>query len=123
MDIGIGTDIDIGVDEGIGTGVGRECVGVGIGTGIDIGVVWTGVDCALSVINCWKRISNTIAACRLSSLFNPTCAISKRYLFAHHKPIENPDHLSVAPLNRSDHVVASQTPLEVFEFCPPPTLR
>jgi hypothetical protein len=121
MDIGIGTDIDIGADE-----EGIECVGVGIGTGIDVGV-----DRALSVINCWKRMSNTIAACRSSRVvstqrrarFQKTTTRQTEILFAHHEPIEHPDHLSVAPLNRSDHVIASQTPLEVFEFCPPSTLR
>jgi hypothetical protein len=48
----MGTDIDIGV-ESVGIGVGKGCVpeGIGMGTGMDIGVE-TGVDCALSVINC-----------------------------------------------------------------------
>ena len=52
MDSGMGTDMDIGV-ESVGIGEGKECVpeGIGMGTGMDIGV-GTGVDCALSVINC-----------------------------------------------------------------------
>ena len=41
----------------MGKGVGKGCVGVGIGNDVDFGV-GTGIDCALSVINCWKQISN-----------------------------------------------------------------
>ena len=51
MDTGMGTDIDIGVVAAEGIGTGKECVGYGMCTGIDIGV-GTGIDCALSVINC-----------------------------------------------------------------------
>jgi len=42
---------------------------------------------------------------------------------AHHEPIKHPYHLSITPLDRSDHVVARETPLELFEFRPSSALR
>jgi len=54
------------------------------------------------------------SASRIESGYRTFCN-SNGGEIAHHEPFENPIHLSIASLDLSDHVVASETPLELFE--------